>query len=333
LASSTRDVRPTVPRRRFGLRFSLRAFLGGVTIFCIVLAWQLHRAKQQREAVAGIRAAGGWVYYDYQRPNPRAATTDPNAQPWEPKWLLALVGIDFFHSVEEVNMVYNEDGPQRLDNNQPAVNIAPHLAHFPRLRCLLLSGKCIDDAGMETVGRLKRLETLYQWDGQHITDAGVAHLRDMPRLTYIHLGMSQVGDRGMETLAKLPNLEGLAMQRNKITDAGLVHLAGHRKLKELWIGHLEGLSPISDAGVVHLAKIPNLEELDLQHTRVTIEGLKPLQSLPKLKSLMLDGSTANDYHAVAPMFPNCKVDADRNPQQTDMPDLELKEATDAEVRD
>jgi len=283
--------------------------------------------------VAAIRAAGGWVHYDYQRPDPRAATIDPKAEPWEPQWLLALVGIDFFHCVEEVNMVYNEDGPQRLDNKGPAVNIAPHLAHLPCLRSLLLSGKHIDDAGMATVGRLKRLETFYQWEGQHITDAGVAHLRDMPRLTYIHLGMSQVGDRGMASLAKLPNLEGLTMQRNKITDAGLAHLAGHPKLKELWVGHLEGLSPITDAGVVHLAKIPNLEELDLQHTRVTPDGLKPLQGLPKLKRLLLDGSTANDYHAVAPMFPNCKVDADKDPQPIDVPDLGWREATDAKVCD
>jgi Leucine Rich Repeat (LRR) protein len=147
-----------------------------------------------------------------------------------------------------------------------------------------------------------------------------------------------VGDRGMEALARLPNLEGLAMQRNKVTDAGLAHLAGHRKLKELWIGHLERLSPITDAGVVHLAKIPNLEELDLQHTRVTVEGLRPLQSLSKLKTLMLDGSTANDYHAVAPMFPQCTVDADKNPMQTraiDIPELDpkWKEAADAALCD
>lgn len=324
--------------RRFGLRFSLRAFLGGVTLFCILLAWQLHRARQQKEAVAAIQAAGGWVHYDYQQPDPRGATTKPNAQPWEPKWLLALVGIDFFHSVEEVNMVYNEDGPQRLDNDRSAVDIAPHLAHFPRLRSLLLSGPFIDDAGMATVGRLKRLETFYQWDGQHLTDAGVMHLRDMPRLTYIHLAMSQVGDRGMEALAKLPNLEGLAMQRNKVTDAGLAHLAGHRKLKELWIGGLEGLVPITDAGVVHLSKIPNLEELDLQHTRVTPQGLAPLQRLTKLKSLLLDGSTADDYHAVAPMFPSCTVDASKNPTQTqaiDIPQLDpkWKEAVDAALCD
>jgi len=319
MATSTVDSPPAIARRRFGLRFSLRAFLVGVTLFCILLAWQLHRAKVQREAVAAIGLAGGWVHYDYQVTDSRAIKIDSNARPWEPAWLLKLVGVDFFHDVVEVNLVYNEDGPKRLDNENRPVNIAPNLARFPRLRALLLSGNYVDDAGMQYVGRLKRLESFYQWDGQHITDAGVAHLRDMPRLSHVHLGMSQVGDRGMETLARLPNLEGLSMQRNRFTDAGLVHLAGHPKLKELWIGHLEGLSPITDAGVVHLARIPNLEELDLQHTRVTVDGLKPLQGLPNLKNLYLDGSTANDLDAVAPLFPNCRVDARKKPAATPNP--------------
>ena len=108
-SNSTSSIAPAPPRRRFGLRFSLRAFLGGVTLFCILLAWQLHRAKQQKEAVAAIQAAGGWVHYDYQRPDSLSGTIDPQARPWEPKWLLTLVGIDFFHDVVEVNMVYNDE--------------------------------------------------------------------------------------------------------------------------------------------------------------------------------------------------------------------------------
>jgi hypothetical protein len=313
MTAVTPAAKPPARSWRFVLRFSLRTFMGGVTLFCILLAWQLHRARQQKEAVGAIKTAGGWVHYDYQRPDSLTNNFDPLATPWEPPWLLDLLGIDFFHDVVEVNMVYNDDSKPRQDNHGPAVNIAPQLAHFPRLRWLLISGPYIDDDGMAAVGRLKRLESFYQWNGEHITDVGVAHLRDMPRLKYIHLGMSQVGDRGLAALSRLPNLEGLSMQRNKFTDAGLVHLAGHPKLKELWIGHLQGLIPITDAGVVHLAKIPNLEELDLQHTRVTPAGLKPLAVLPNLKNLYLDGSTANDLDAVAPMFPNCRVDARKKP--------------------
>jgi hypothetical protein len=103
------------------------------------------------------------------------------------------------------------------------------------------------------------------------------------------------------------------MQRNRITDAGVAHLAHHPKLKSLWIGVLEDRSPISDAAIPHLATIQGLEELDLQHTSVTPPGLAPLKKLPNLKSLMLSGSTADDFAAVAPMFPKCAVDATRQP--------------------
>jgi hypothetical protein len=308
-------------RRRFGLRFSLRAFLGAVTVFCILLAWQLHKAKQQRAAVQAIRDAGGWVHYDYDYSEPGSDQADRGGGPWEPNWLLALVGIDFFHDVVEVNMVYQYEGSTRLDNTRQPVDIAPHLAHFPRLRSLLISGQYVDDAGMETVGRLKRLEWFYQWNGQHISDAGAVHLRNMPRLKYIHLADSQVGDAGLAVFAKLPNLEGLSMQRNRFTDAGVAHLAGHPKLKNLWIGSLSlgtfgyGASPISDAGVKHLATIPQLEELDLQYTQVTPQGLAPLAKLPKLKSLLLSGSKADDYAAVKPLFPDrVQIDARNQPQ-------------------
>jgi hypothetical protein len=310
------DAGPTAaksPRRRFALRFSLRTFLIAVTLFCMLLAWRLHRAKQQREAIKAIGDAGGWVHYDYQIGDSRAVDIDPQARPWEPQWLLDLVGIDFFHDVAEINMVYNEDDGARLDNNRGR-NVGPLLAQFPRLRVLLLKDEIIDDAGMAYVGRMKRLECLYFWDATKITDAGAKLLHDMPRLRYIHLSTSQVGDEGLAAIAKLPNLDGLSMQRNRITDAGVAHLAGHPKLKELWIGSLQNVrSPISDAAIPHLAAIPNLEELDLQWTSVTPEGLKPLARMQNLKRVLVSGSTADDYDAVAPLLPNCKVDARKIP--------------------
>lgn len=317
--SSNASAPPKPPaRRRFALRFSLRAFLGAVTILCVLLAWQLHKAKQQNHAVKAIRDAGGWAHYDYQYPDAETFEFDAAAQPWEPQWLIKLVGVDFFHNVVEVNMVYHNDGSRRFDNRRGPINIAPHLVHFPRLRRLLIRGDFIDDAGMKEVGRLKQLKQLSVWDAENVTDAGVIHLKDMPRLTFIHLEHSQVGEAGLAELAKLPNLEGLSMQKNRFTDAGLAHLAGHSKLKILWIGNPggnEGLSPISDASVVHLATIPNLEELDLQYTRVTPRGLAPLSKLRHLNLLILNGSTADDLPAVKPLFADGVSIHAKNPPQ------------------
>jgi hypothetical protein len=64
-----------------------------------------------------------------------------------------------------------------------------------------------------------------------------------------------------------------------------------------------------------LATIPQLEELDLQYTQVTPQGLAPLAKLPKLKSLLLSGSKADDYAAVKPLFPDrVQIDARNQPQ-------------------
>src|SRR5262247_3320064 len=90
-------------RFRLGLRFSLRTFLAAITVFCVLLGWWLHRAKVQREAVAAIRDGAGRVHYDYERLDFLTGDIDAEARPWEPAWLLALVGIDFFHDATDVS--------------------------------------------------------------------------------------------------------------------------------------------------------------------------------------------------------------------------------------
>jgi len=287
-------------RFRLSLRFSLRTFLAAVTLFCVTLGWRMHRAKQQCDTVAAIRSAGGWVYYDYDTPDALTESVDPVATPWEPAWLLTLVGIDFFHDVTDVQLGFRLNSP-------PLENFASHLARFPRLKSLWVSGPYLDDEGLRTVGRLKRLELFYWAPVGAISDDGIAHLRDMPRLRSIDFRKSQLGDRSLATLARLPNLESLCMYGNRFTDAGLAVLAGHPKLKSLRIGGLVETSPLGDAGVVHLARIPQLEDLGLQYTQVTPEGLKPLQRLPNLTAIYLQRSTADNSVAVAPLFPHCDV--------------------------
>jgi hypothetical protein len=220
------------------------------------------------------------------------------------------VGIDFWHDVEAVNMSFHGNGIVRRDESAPDIDIARHLEHLPRLRFLGLTRGAANDDGMRYIGQLRSLEVLLFWDAPHITDDGAAHLTNMPSLRCFHIGDSQVGDRGLATIARLPRMESLSMQRNNFTDAGLAALAGNSRLKSVWIGGLRDReSRITNAGVVHLAKLPALEQLDLQHTKVTLDGLKPLQASPLLKDLMLNGSQADDLEAAQAMFPKCQVSA------------------------
>jgi hypothetical protein len=305
------DTDEPKPRaRRWGLRFSMRSLLIAVTVFCVALGWRLHRAKQQSEAVEAIKDAGGWVYYDYQKYDPNTGEFDAQAQPWEPAWLRGSVGIDFWHDAIGLNM---QEGNTRWEHEQTPVNISAHLAHLPRLKFLALTKHTVDDAGMHYVSGLKELEELFYWDALGITDVGATHLRGMPRLRYLFMEATDIGDAGLQSLAKLEGLEALVLpQGNNITDEGLASLAGHPRLKKLWVGGDQRRpSKITSAGVVHLAKIPNLEELELQYSQVTVQGLDPLHALANLKTLVLNGSQADDLDAVSALFPKCRIGASK----------------------
>lgn len=282
-----------------------------MTTCAALLAWHSRRAQQQRLAVAGIHAAGGWVYYDYQDFDLRTGKFDVVARSSVPQWLLDTLGIDYFHRVEVVNMSFHEEGPQRLDNDEPGANadISDSLARIPWVRGLFLNAGSVDDEGMRVVGRMRSLEILMIWDAEEIGDAGVEQLRDLPNLRYLHLGGSQVGDRGLQAIASLPGLEGISMQENRFTDAGIAHLRGHPRLRSVWVGGLHALTPLTDACVADLASLPQLEELDLQHTQVTVAGLRPLTSCGRLKKLFLSGSAADDLAGATAILPGCQIDA------------------------
>lgn len=46
-------------------------------------------------------------------------------------------------------------------------------------------------------------------------------------------------------------------------------------------------SQVTDGGLAHLAGMQNLEELNLASTRVTVEGVSQLRTLPRLRNIWL----------------------------------------------
>ena len=90
----------TRPKQKQGtrklLRLCLRGLLFGIILLCVALAWVANRANSQRKAVAAIRKAGGWVYYDtnYSDGIPsRGSTNDflPEGNSLLPVWLASGV--------------------------------------------------------------------------------------------------------------------------------------------------------------------------------------------------------------------------------------------------
>jgi hypothetical protein len=116
----------------------------------------------------------------------------------------------------------------------------------------------------------------------------------------------EIADDDLECLADLPHLERFYIDTAPITDAALVHLAGHKSLTTIYLKYtaingsglrhlavrglveigLEG-SPVNDAGLSHLREAKNLQKLQLARTEVTDEGLKHLRGLNKLEGLVV----------------------------------------------
>lgn len=94
-------------------------------------------------------------------------------------------------------------------------------------------------------------------------------------------------DFGDAELAKLEplktNLQWLDLGGTKVTDAGLAHVAGMKRLTRL---HLERTA-ITDAGLACVSKLRHLEYLNLYSTAVSDAGLQHLRRLARLQKLFL----------------------------------------------
>jgi hypothetical protein len=289
------------PTRRW-CQFSLRSLLLVTLVICAWLGRHCHNARRQQDSVAAIARLGGWVYYDYQLANGRI---DPKAESWVPGSLRSALGVDFFHSVVEMNMVYSREGDRADASQRRSDEAISHLKGLPHLEGLYLCDIQVTDEGLKEVGRLRRLERLYMWDARRVSDAGIAHLKNLKTLRQVHCSDSRIGDESLRVLGRLPRLEKLSLQGNNLTDEGLAHLKGLSQLKRLTVGL--GKTKITDAGLAHLANLKNLQQLGLQRTDVTSDGLKHLEGLENLTEIWLGGTQVTDISSLKQALPNCSI--------------------------
>lgn len=140
------------------------------------------------------------------------------------------------------------------------------------------------------------------------------HLSHLTTLESLNIISTKLDDSGMPHLAKLTALKSLRLTNNgKITDAGMVQLAGLKNLETLAVvgtqitgkayAAFEGFakltrishrgSQIDDEGLRQLCEhLPNLENISLAHAKFTDAGAPHLAKLVKLKGLELGTSKA-----------------------------------------
>jgi Leucine-rich repeat (LRR) protein len=165
-------------------------------------------------------------------------------------------------------------------------------------------------------------------NGPEIGDEQVAKVVDLPDISWINLAESNVTSAGLASVARLKTLQTIDLTNTQVSD--LTELTKLPELAELRLNycakvnleHLSALSKIptlralganslrlQDEGIAVIADCTGLEQLYIMGTRVSDNGLVPLQKLKNLKQLKLTYSTYNrdDLAAFRAAVPECKV--------------------------
>jgi internalin A len=229
---------------RTRLHFRLRSFLVLVLVLGCGLGWLVRRAQIQRNAVAAIRRAGGYVKYDWEW---KDLEPIPVGKPLWPQWLVSCIGVDYFGSVSYVHLNHN---PKASD-----VELT-YLRGLTGLEQLYLCDTDVNDLGLVYVSGLTRLRFL-NLRRTKLGDVGLGHLKRLTNLRSLLLGHTKVTDDGLCHLEQLTSLQTLDLNSTDITDAGLEHLKGLVNLRQLYLAGTK----VTDAGVERLRKAitPKLE--------------------------------------------------------------------------
>lgn len=126
--------------------------------------------------------------------------------------------------------------------------------------------------------------------GTNVRDASLALVKHCAKMRKLALDRTKVTDAGLVHLEGFPNLVWLGLADTAITDKGLEYVGHCSQLERL---RLEG-SRVSDEGIAHLANLGQLEALYLDDTRVGNRAIETLGSLRHLRELSLAGTSVSD---------------------------------------
>ena len=284
------------------LRRRLRIGIGGmmlaILLFGLWLGNRVNRAREQRIAVAAIKADYGFVLYadefnmgPVKVPvgnaiwKPSWGTLIPKKGPPKPSLLRRWLGDEYVREVVHVSLFVDiEKGSAGAPNNlpRPLDDVLAALRSQSGIKTLHLGGDTITDIGLASVAELTDLRELVIWWATDITDAGVAHLSHLPKLRMVDISLSSLTDEAVRHLSQLPALDDLHLQGKTFSDQSLLHLSRAKRLKSLSL--TMDVSEISDEGLKHLEGLSNLRRLRLSKSKLSNEAKERLlKAIPGLE--------------------------------------------------
>jgi len=162
---------------------------------------------------------------------------------------------------------------------------------------------------------LKGMNNLRHFNGHDtdIDDACLGYLKDCPKMESLDIGtnyQNHVTDDGIESLKAMRFLVSLDILGTRATDVGLGHLKGMTNLTYLAMGYHAAKTDITDAGLVNLAGMKKLETLIIVNAGVTDSGLEFIKKLSNLKRVHLAKTNVTEagIASLKASLPNCKVE-------------------------
>lgn len=206
------------------------------------------------------------------------------------------IGIDF----RKCNAPWTDLFPKLLDvTSLQSVTmtgpVATHerivaLAALPNLRSLRLDQSMATDATVAALAKVPKLEDI-NLEGCNITDDALLSLAKQENLKRLRLAKTKISDVGLSRIREMKQLELLDLSDcSSITSAGLVHLKGLSKLRNLSIG-----SPlINDVGLQHLSPLTNMVAISLKECAISDAKSDALSGMTKLKEFDIFKTRAGD---------------------------------------
>ncbi|MHB8903412.1 MAG: leucine-rich repeat domain-containing protein [Thermoguttaceae bacterium] len=296
-------------------------------LLSLPLGWlsaRLQKARRQRDAIKNIQALGAICRYDWE-PSPDwqripLPPSGPAPAPAEPKWIIDLLGGDFFWNVTVIDWSPVGSSPSATRKNLALLKEFPelegvwlgevtdewvaYLGSVGTLRRLTIPKADIVDDDLMYLSHLTNLEELVLTDCSRVTSDGLAHLSGLTKMTILSLSGTSVEDAGMRHIGRMSGLKWLMLTNTKISDEGLAYLRDCVQLEILSIA----FTNVTDAGLAHIARMKNLAELDLVGTEITDLGLEHLFGL-KLDRLGLGSRriTPDGVKRIQDAMPRCRV--------------------------
>lgn len=247
--------------------------------------------RPERRAVASLARIGGNVEFYPAGPGWARRLAGRRFASWlDRAGRLKLIGLRLngvhlrevacLRGLLSLNLSHSELPPTALRQLRP----------LDRLRTLLVRCTTVDDDALGDLPSLTHLQVL-ALSGTRTAADGLRHVaRCGANLERLELGRTRVTDDGLSHLGGLRRLTALDLSDTAVTGDGLRHLAGLTELRILTVAR----TPLAGVGLEHIGRLSGVTTLVLSGTVVDDTAVARLGPLPRLETLSLSLTRVGD---------------------------------------